>query len=89
MRQEGIAQTGTGRGATGQTGDIIDCQVGGDARLGLVVVAEPVEAVIGDNDARLFGVNGGKGEVGGVTKRRLGNGLEESGFADVGETNLV
>ena len=50
--------------------------------------AEPVEALIGDDDTGLFGVDGGIGEVGGVTQRRLGNGLEERGLADVGETNL-
>lgn len=88
VRQESVTETGTGGGTTGQTGDIIDGQVGGNLRLGLVVLAKPVEAVIGDNDTRLFGVNGSIGEVGRVTKGRLGNGLEERGLADVGETNL-
>ena len=37
VRQEGITKTGTGRGTTGQTGDIVDSQVGGNHRLGLVL----------------------------------------------------
>lgn len=88
VRQEGVTETGTGGGTTGQTGDIIDRQVGGDARLGLVVLTEPVEAVIGDDDTSLFGVDGGIGEVGRVTQGGLGNSLEEGGFTDVGQTNL-
>jgi hypothetical protein len=52
------------------------------------VVDEPVVPVIGNNDTGLLGVNGGIGEVGRVTQRRLGDGLEESRFADVGKTNL-
>jgi hypothetical protein len=88
VRQERVTQTGTSRGTTGQTGNIVDSQVGGNLRLGLVVVDEPVVPLIGNNDAGLFGVNGGIGEVGRVTQRGLGDGLEESGFADVGKTNL-
>jgi len=63
VRQEGIAQTGTSRGTTGQTGNVVDCEVGRDPRLGLVLLAQPVEASIGNDDARLLGVNGGIGEV--------------------------
>lgn len=88
VRQEGVTETGTGGGTTGQTGDIIDRQVGGNARLGLVVLTEPIEAVIGDDDTSLFRVDGGIGEVGRVTQRGLGNSLEEGRFTDVGQTNL-
>lgn len=88
VRQESVTQTGTGGGTTGQTGDIVHGQVGGHLGLGLVVLAQPVEAVIGDDDAGFFGVNGGIGEVGRVTQRGLGDGLEEGGFADVGKTDL-
>jgi hypothetical protein len=52
------------------------------------VLAEPVEPLIGDNDAGLFGVNGGIGEVGRVTQRGLGDRLEERRLADIGKTNL-
>ena len=88
VRQERVTQTGTSRGTTGQTGDIIHSQVGGNLGLGLVVGAEPVEALIGDDDAGFFRVDGGIGEVGRVTQRRLSDGLEERGLADVGEANL-
>ena len=63
VRQEGVAQTGTSRGTTGQAGDVVDSQVGRDLGLGLVLVAQPVEAVIGNDDARLLGLNGGVGKV--------------------------
>lgn len=88
VRQEGVTETGTGGGTAGQTGDIIDGQVGGHLGLGLVVFAQPVETLIGDDDTRFFGVDGGIGEVGGVTQRGLGDSLEEGGFADVGKTDL-
>jgi hypothetical protein len=88
VRQERVTQTSTSRGTTGETGNIVHGQVGGNLRLGLVVVDEPVVPVIGNNDTGLLGVNGGIGEVGRVTQRRLGDGLEESRFADVGKTNL-
>lgn len=88
VRQEGVTQTGTGRSTTGQTSNVVDGQVGGNLGLGLVVVAQPVEALVGDNDARLFGLDGGIGKVGGVTKVAFGNGLEERRLADVGKADL-
>ena len=86
--QESITETSTSGGATGQTGDIVDGQVGRDLGLGLVLLAEPVEALIGDDDTGLFGVDGSVGEVGRVTEVALGNGLEQRRFTYVGETNL-
>lgn len=88
VRQEGVTQTSTSRSTTGQTGNIVHGQVGGHLGLGLVVLAEPVEPLIGNDDASLFGVNGGIGEVGRVTQRGLGDRLEERRLADVGKTNL-
>lgn len=61
--QESVAETSTGGGTAGKTGDIVDSQVGGNARLGLVLLAKPIEALIGDDDASLLGVDGGIGEV--------------------------
>jgi hypothetical protein len=52
------------------------------------VIDEPVETLIGDDDTSLLGINGGIREVGRVTQRGLGDGLEERGLANVGETNL-
>lgn len=86
--QESVTETSTSGGATGQTGNIVDGQVGRDLGLGLVLLAEPVEALIGDDDARLFGVDGSVGEVGRVTKVALGNGLEQRRFTYIGETDL-
>jgi hypothetical protein len=57
-------------------------------RLGLVLLAQPVEALIRNDDTGLLRVDGSVGEVGRVTKVALGNGLEQRGFTNVGETNL-
>ena len=89
VRQEGVTKTSTSRGTARQTGNIVDGQVGGHPRLGVVHLAEVIVAVVGNDDARLLRVDGGIGEVGGVTKRALGNGLEESGFTDVGKADLA
>jgi len=61
--EEGVAETGAGRGTARQTGNVVDGQVGGDNRLWLVVVDEPVEAVIGDDDTGLFRVDRGIGKI--------------------------
>ena len=63
VRQESIAQTSTGGGATGQASNVEDSKVGGNPGLGLVLLAEPVEARIGDDDASLFGIYRGIGKV--------------------------
>lgn len=88
VRQEGVTQSSTSRGTTGQTGNIVDGQVGRNLGLGLVMLAEPVEPLIGDDNAGLLGVNGGIGEVGRVTQGGLSDRLEECRLADVGKTNL-
>lgn len=86
--QEGVAQTGASGSTTGQTSNVVDGQVSRDLGFGLVLLAEPVEALVGHDDTRLLRVDGGIGEVGRVTKRTLGNGLEERRFTYVGETDL-
>jgi hypothetical protein len=86
--QERVTQTSTSRGTASQTGNIIHGQVGGNLRLRLVVLAEPVEPLIGDDDTGLLGVNGGIGEIGRVTQGGLSDGLEECRLADIGKTNL-
>lgn len=68
VRQERVTKTSTSRGTAGQTGNIIDGQVGGNLGLGLVVVAKPIEPVIGDDNTGLLGVDGGIGEIGRVTQ---------------------
>jgi hypothetical protein len=86
--QERVAKTSTSGGTTGQTGDVVDGKVGRDLGLWLVLLAKPVEAVIGNDDTGLFRVDGSVGEVGRVTEVALGNGLEQRRFTYVGETNL-
>lgn len=63
MRQESVSESSTGGGTTGQTSNIVDCQVGWNARFGVVFLAEPVVSLIGHNDASLLGVDGGIWEV--------------------------
>lgn len=63
VRQEGVTKTSTGRGATGQAGNVVNCKVGGDLGLGLVLLAQPVEPRIGDDNARLFRIDGSVGEI--------------------------
>lgn len=63
VRQEGVAETSTGRRTARQAGDVVDCEVGRDPRLGVVLFAQPVVPLIGDDDAGLLGVDGGIGEV--------------------------
>lgn len=89
MRQESVAQASASGRATSQTCDIVDGQVGGDPRLGLKLVAQPVISVIGDDDAGLFRVDGGIGEVGWIAEVALGDGLEEGGFTDVCKADLI
>jgi hypothetical protein len=89
VRQESVTKTSTSRGTARQTGDIVDGQVGGDLGLGVVHLAEVIEAVVGDENAGLLRIDGGIWEVGRVTKRALGNGLEESGFTNVGKADLA
>jgi hypothetical protein len=61
--KEGIAKTGTGRRTASQTSNIVDGQVCGDDRLGLVLLHQPVEALVWDDDTRLLRFDGGIGKV--------------------------
>lgn len=88
VRKEGIAQTSTGGCTTGQAGNIVDSQVCRDAGFGLVLLDQPVVTVVRDDDARLLGVDGSVGKVGGVAKMALGDGLEEGGLSDVCKADL-
>lgn len=88
VRQESIAETSTSRGASRQTGDVVDCEVGRYARLWVVVLDQPVISVVRHNHSCFFRVDGRVWEVGGVTQRTLGECLEECRLADIGETDL-
>jgi hypothetical protein len=88
MGQEGVTKTSTSGGTAGQTGNIIDGQIGRNLGLGLVVLTQPVKSLIRNDDLGLLRVNGSIRKVGGVTKARFGDSLEQCGLADVCETNL-
>jgi hypothetical protein len=68
VREEGVAETSAGGRASGEASDVDAGEEGGDARGGLVDVAKPLEAGVGDGDARLFGVYGSVGEIGGLSE---------------------
>jgi hypothetical protein len=59
VRQEGVAETSTSGCTARQTSNVVDRQIGRHLRFGFVLLYQPVEALIGDDDARLFGVDGG------------------------------
>lgn len=87
VRQESVAETSTGRSTGGQTGNVDAGQERRDPGSGLVDVGEPVEALVGDGDTSLLGVDGRVREVGGLAEVRLREGVEERRLADVGETD--
>jgi len=66
--EESVSKTSASGGTGGEPSDIDAGEVGGDAGGGLVELAEPVEALIGDWDAGLFGIDGRVGKVGGLSK---------------------
>lgn len=68
--QESIAQPGSSRGASGQTSDIVDCEVGRNTGLGLILLAKPIEPGVGDDDSSLLRINGCVGEILGRKKNQ-------------------
>jgi hypothetical protein len=61
--KEGVSKTSTGRGTTCETSNIVDGQVGRDDGLGLVFLNKPVETLVGNDNTRLLGLDGGIWEV--------------------------
>jgi hypothetical protein len=84
--EEGVAEALAGGGALDQARDVDDLEEGGRLGLGLVERAEPAEALVGDVDARVVGVDCAKGEVLG-RDGQLRERVEERRLADVGEAN--
>ena len=63
VRQESVTQASTSGRTARQTSNVIDSQVGGNHGLGLVLLDQPVEAIIRHNDTGLLGVDGSVGEI--------------------------
>jgi hypothetical protein len=63
VRQEGVTKASTGRSTACQAGNVIDCEVGGDAGFRVVFFTQPIEPIIGNDDSGLLGVDGGIGKV--------------------------
>jgi hypothetical protein len=63
VRQERVTQAGAGRRALDEAGDVDDLQERLHHGLGLVVVHQPVEALVGDVHAGAVRVDGAEREV--------------------------
>lgn len=61
--EERVSETSSSGRTASQTGNIVDGQVGGNDRLGLVFLNEPVESLIGHNNTSFLGLNCGVGKV--------------------------
>src|SRR2546429_6048996 len=83
-----MAQSSSRRRASGQAGNVVDCQIGGDLGLWLVMLAQPVKAGIWDKNSSFFRFDGCVGEVGRIAQRAFRDRLEECRLADIGQANL-
>ncbi len=86
VAEELVAETLAFAGAFDETGDVDELHCGGDEGFGLDEFGDLREALIGNGDDAGVGVDGAEGIVGGLRLGR-GEGVEDRGFSDVGETN--
>jgi len=63
VREKLVTKASTSGRAAGQPGNVEDGEVGGNAGLWVELVAQPIEAGIGDDDPGFFGVNGSVREI--------------------------
>lgn len=63
VRQKRVSKTSASGRTASETGNIVYGQIGGDNRLGLVLLNEPVEPFIGNDDTSFLGIDSGIGEV--------------------------
>jgi len=87
VAQELVAQTGTLAGTLDQTGDVHELDDGGGLFVGLPDLSQLVQPLIGHGHDAAVGLDGAERIV-----RRLrilggGDGVEQSGLADVGQAN--
>ena len=84
--QELVAQALTLAGALHEAGDVDELEDGGGGLLGGVEVAQPLQPLIGHGHHAHVGVDGAEGVVvGGNTG--VGDGIEQSGLAHVGQSD--
>ena len=74
-------------GAAHKPGDVNEIHAGVNGFLGLRLGCQGVNALVGNGDRRLVGLDGAEGIVGGLRILRLGKGVEESGFAHIGQAD--
>lgn len=87
VAQEGVTETGTCAGASGETGNIDTCEESRNLTLGLVLFGQPQEALIGNRHSCLFWFDGSIWEVCTLAKIALCDDVEERRFADVGQAD--
>ena len=86
VAEELVAQTLALAGALDETGDVDELDDGGGGLLGGIEIAQPLQPLIGHGDHAHIGVDGAEGIiVGGNTG--VGDGIEQSGLADVGQSD--
>jgi hypothetical protein len=86
VAEELIAEAFAFGSAFDETGDVDELHGGGDEGFGFDEVGDFGEALIGHGDYAGVGVDGAEGIVGGLRLGR-GEGVEDGGLSDVGETN--
>jgi hypothetical protein len=84
IRQERVAESGALTRALDESRNVPDLQTRRHLGFGLVLLQQPVVAVVGNVDAGLVGVNGAEGEVFGGDAL-FGERVEEGRLSDVRE----
>ena len=87
VTEESITQSLALAGALDQASDVGDVEEGGHLAGGLVVLHQPVEPGVGHRHPRLVGVDCAEREVFCRRNASLCEDIEESGLADIRETN--
>ena len=85
--EEFVAEPLPGAGALDEAGDVDELEDGGDNFLRLGDGAEFFQALIGDGDDAVVGVDGAEGIVGRLRLAGARDRVEERAFPDIGQTD--
>ena len=86
VTEKSISQALALAGALHQASDVSDVEEGGHLAGGLVVLHQPVKPGVGHRHPRLIGVDCAEREVFCRCNAGLGENIEESGLAHIGQT---
>ena len=87
VAQELVAQAGTLAGTLHQTGDVHELHDGGSLFVGLPDLGQLVQTLVRHGHDAAVGLNGAEGVVGGLRVLGGSDGVEQSGLADVRQTD--